>query len=199
MVAHTLAPQSECWDANHCARQRCSSRLDPAATGSRLRRVPAARGRGCVDSRYQPPQSATGRMIMRYRLRTLLILLAVGPIVLAGIYWRSLQPSLEVTQLSFDVRDVQSATGGGSSFQIRNIGVRTIHVGCGARVGRGRGPNFDELSIKPGESHEVWIEWIAPDQIDDSGRIYRCEFLTSDPNRKAFEVEVVGRLQEKNE
>jgi hypothetical protein len=133
---------------------------------------------------------------MRYSLRTLLILLAVGPIMLAGIYWRSLRPSLEVTQLNFEVGNVQPATIGGSSFQIRNTGVRTIHVCSGAKLGRGRGPNFDRLSIKPGESREVLIEWIAPDQMDESGRIYRCEFVTSDPNRRAFEVEVVGRSQD---
>ena len=134
---------------------------------------------------------------MRFRLRTLLIVLALGPPVLAGIWFRwAHQPSLDVSPSFVDVGTVTNGTKGTARFRFHNRGYSDLRVSYEGASNDCGLLDDNELSLAPGESKSVSVYWENLHRSPSPGTtslIGRVEMESNDPRQPRFELRVLGQ------
>jgi len=136
--------------------------------------------------------------MIRYHLRTLLIVLALGPLVLWGCWLASARrSSLYIPAKSIDVGVVKNGTVGCNYFRIGNRGSRNVRLTRIDPGDLGGLSAWGDLVIRPGETWDFRVEWTTqnhlPRDAADSSILGRLRMKTDDLRQPLIEFTIVGR------
>jgi hypothetical protein len=140
---------------------------------------------------------------MRYRLRTLLIVLAIGPPALALLLptlfpWLSPRESpLFIPMEVLDLGNAKRGTSGTAQFPVTNRSGRKLRVTYIPGMGHhSLSPAEVQFVLKPGETKDLDVRWSTSSRRDrlGSNEILGAEwYATDDPSQPWFELSVRGK------